>query len=405
MATLQDIITTVPALLDDASTSVFTADFILPYVNTAQRKIAARLRSASVKSMRFRQESAMVVPANTTRIGRYRDTIPPAPPNLIAFSKDFTVGAGKWAVGAYDTPTVTGTQVDPDAGTTASKWAFAASSAHQMTVTAAVAAAASQSTFVTGSVWIKTSGGIPYTATVYVGLNSANEASQTVNVTSAWQRVIVTSGPIVTAGTESATLRILFPSLAGLIAEVAFPTLTYTQEFLGYTATAGMPVSGVYPPVLPRNFVAPDMLWESKVGGNNEDFYQIIGPGPIPQTARGATLGYWDWYEGEIKLLGSTVDRQLRIDYWGDLENFQSPAIASQAILMDGAVNAISLLVCYYIAQSRGQHDLASRFAQDAETEIENLINVETKMQQQTPQRRLPYRGQGRYDGYFRGYR
>jgi len=406
MATLQDIITTVPALLDDASTSVFTADFILPYVNTAQRKIAARLRSNGVRSVKFRQDAAMVIPIGTTRIGRNRELVPQAPPNLVAFSKDFSVGATKWAVGAYDTPTVTAAQVDPDGGSTAGKWAFAASSAHEMTVTSPVTiAAGTANQYCTVSIWIKTSGGIPYTATVSAGFSGANETSQTVNVTSAWQRVIVTTGPITTPGIGAGSLHIVFPALAALVAEVAFPTITHTQEFLGYSATAGMPLTSTTPPILPRNLVVPDELWEAKLGGLNQDFYRVTGPTQIPNTMQGPTLGYWDWRENEIILLGSTADRLLRIDYWGDLENFQAPAIATQAVLIDGAVNAISKLCCYHIAVSRGQHELAAGFAADAELEINDIINVELKQQQQQPQRRLPIRGQARYDGFFRGYR
>ena len=406
MATLQEIITTVPALLDDASTSVFTADFILPYVNTAQRKIASRLRSNNVRTVRFRQDAAMIVPAGTTRIGRYRELVQQAPPNLVAFSKDFSVAATKWQVGSsLDTPTVAGSQTDPEGGTTAGKWTFAASSAHEMYVEAATAASASTATFVTGSVWLKTSGGIPYTATVFVGTSVTNGTTYQVNVTSSWQKVVLTYGPVTTVGTEKATLKITYPSLTGLVSEVAFPTLSYTQEFLGYTATAGMPVSAVYPPTLPKNLVVPDELWEAEIGKGNDSFYRLIGPTPIPNTAQATSLGYWDWYDGEIRLLGSTVARQLRIDYWGDLENFSSPANATQAVLIDGAVNAISFLVCHYIATSRGQHELAQGFYAHAENEIADIINTELKMQQQQPVRRQPYRGQGRYDGYFRGYR
>lgn len=406
MATLQDIITAVPALLDDASTSVFDAAFILPYVNTAQRKIAARLRSNNVRTVRLRQDSPLIIPAGTTRIGRWRESVQQAPPNLVAYSQDFAMGAGKWSPGAYDTPTVTAGQVDPLGGATAGKWSFAASTAHEGLLTAAVTLpAGTANTYVTVSCWLRTSGAVPFTAVVSAGLSGTNETAFSLNVTSAWQRVIVTTGPYTTSGVQAGTLRILLPAVAALVVEVAFPTITHTQEFLGYSATAGQPLTATAPPVLPANLVVPDILWEAKVGGGNDEFYQLIGPTAIPNTAQSNTLGYWDWYDNEIRLLGATEDRQLRIDYWGDITNFQSPAVPSQAVLIEGAVNAISFLVCSYIAVSRGQHELAAGFAGQGNAEIEDLINVELKQQQQQPQRRLPYRGQGRYDGYFRGYR
>jgi len=404
MATLQDIITTVPALLDDASTSVFTGAFILPYVNTAQSRISNFLMSKSIKQAKFRQDSPLIIPVGTTRLGRWRDNTVQAPPNLVAFSKDFTVAATKWAVGAYDTPTVTAAQTDPDGGTTAGKWAFAATSAHEMTVTSPITiAAATANQYCTVSIWIKTSGAVPYTATVAAGFSGANETSQSVNVTSAWQKVIVTTGPITTPGIVAGSLHITFPVLAALVCEVAFPTITHTQEFLGYSATAGMPLTATYPPVLPENFVEPDELWEAKIGGTTQDFYRVVGPTPIPNQAQTTSLGYWDFYDGEIRLLGATEERQLRIDYWGTLANFQSATVPSQAIIMQGFVNPISFMVCKLISHSRGQHAAAAEWGGMFEAEMEDIANIQQKAQQQSPVRRMSSRGASRYQGYFRG--
>lgn len=404
MATLQDIITTVPSLLDDASTSVFDAAFILPYVNTAQRKISSFLASKSIKQAKFRQDSPMVIPAGTKRIGYGRENTAQAPPNLVAFSKDFAVAATKWAIGAYDAPTVTAAQADPAGGVTAGKWVFAANSAHEMTVTSPVTiAAGTANQYCTVSIWIKTSGGIPYTATVSAGFSGANETSQTINVTSAWQQVIVTTGPITTPGIVAGSLHIVFPVLAGLVCEVAFPTITHTQQYLGYTATAGMPVTATYPPILPENFIEPDQIWEAKIGGTDQDFFLVVGPHQIPNQAQTNTLGYWDFYDGEIRLLGATEDRLLRLDYWGSLENFQGSAVPAQAVVIQGFVNPISYMVCKLISHSRGQHSAAAEWGALFDVEMEDIANIQQKAQQQTPVRRLSARGAGRYQGYFRG--
>lgn len=404
MATLQDIITTVPALLDDASTSVFDAAFILPYVNTVQRKISNFLMSASIKQAKFRQDSPMVVPATTTRIGRWREDTAQTAPNLVAYSKDFSVGATKWSVGAYDTPVVAAAQPDPLGGTTAGKWTFAAASLHEMTVTAALTIpSGTANQYCTVSIWIKTSSGVPYTAIVSAGFSSANETSQSVNVTANWQKVTVTTGPITTPGIVSGTLHIVFPALAGLVAEVAFPTITHTQEWLGYTATAGQALYATYPPCLPDNFVEPDELWEAKMGGTSQDFYRVVGPNPIPNQAQTNSLGYWDFYNGEIRLLGATEDRLLRIDYWGSLENFQGSLVPAQAVIMQGFVNPICFGVCQLISHSRGQHQAAAVWEGLYSTEMEQIANIQQKPQQQNPVRRLSSRGASRYQGNFRG--
>ena len=92
MATLSDIITTVPSLLDDASKSVFTADFILPYVNTAQRRISSFLQSKSLKHAKFRKNN-IIFPAYTTDLGADRPGISTAPPNWVASSAAANPGA------------------------------------------------------------------------------------------------------------------------------------------------------------------------------------------------------------------------------------------------------------------------------------------------------------------------
>lgn len=228
MATLQDVITTVPALLDDFNRGVFSGEFILPYVNVAQRSILTKMRSAGVPEVKVRS-STIVIPANTT-------------------------------------------------------------------------------------------------------------------------------------------------------------TLTKTTT-----------------PALPSDFVWPDELWESKSGGNNEDYYRIIGPITLPNQSRSTTLGYWDYKDGEIQFIGATQIRDIKIDYWSTISDFSTPVNPSDAVILQDAVNIISLLCCKAIAVSRGQYQAAEAFSAQADEELEQVINAQLKMQQQQPDRRQPYRGRGRYQGYFRG--
>jgi len=403
MATLQEVLELVPALLDDASTSVFTPTFILPYVNKAQRKIVSRFLSNGVRTTRFRQESAMIVPAGTTRLGHDRELVPQAPPNLIAKSTDFSAATGDWTFN-FDVPVILAGQDDPIGGVTASRYTFAAATAHDAEVDAAIVSPGTANQFCTGSIWLRTTG-VPFTATVSVGFGATGTVSQNCNVTSDWQRVVVSTSATTLAVATAGRLTLTTPVLANLVVFVALPTLTYTQEFLGYSVTTGLPLTNAPAPALPANLIVPDELWEAKLGGGNQDFYRMVGPSPIPNVAPSNTLGYWDLAEDEIRLLGATEDRQVRLEYWGELEGFAFPPIASQAVLIGGGVNAISDLVCGYIATSRGQHELAQTFYAQAELEIDDLVNLQLKTQQQQPQRRMPYRGQGRYDGHFRGYR
>lgn len=228
MATLQDICTTVPALLDDANQTVFTPSFILPYVNVAQRTVLTKLRSAGVSEVRVRS-SVITVPIGTT--------------------------------------------------------------------------------------------------------------------------------------------------------------------MLSYTST----------PALPSDLMWPDELWEAKQGGNQEDFYRIVGPITLPNQAQSTTLGFWDWFDRELRFIGATVARDIKIDYWSTQSDFAVPANATDALLLQDAVNVISLLCCKAISVARGAYQAAQLFEAQALEELDQVINTQLKMQQQQPDRRQPYRGRGRYQGYFRG--
>ncbi len=403
MATLNDICTLVPALLDDKEKSVFDATFIFPYVNAAQRTIVQRMLSASVPEMKFRM-SPVLIPAGTTTWSHNTANIVPPNLQLQSESFDFTPVTGNWSKGAYDAPTVTPT-VSPYTGSVAYNLNFAAASRHEMLATASVALPAnSTNNFVTGCISLAVpSGQTPYTATISVGINGANETSFDINLDSEWKRVTVTAGPLAAGATDYGTLRVSFPSLAGLQADVSRGQIAYTMEDAGYSPTTSLPLQAAIIPTLPKNLTVPDDLWEAKVGATQAEYFRCYGPSALPAQAPSNNLGYWDWYGSEIHFVGSTEDRLVRLDYFGSLDDFISPSLVDQAVLLTNGVNAISFLVCAHIATSRGQTALAQAMFQQADAEIDSMINVEIKSQQQQPDRRQPYRGRGRYQGYFRG--
>lgn len=180
------------------------------------------------------------------------------------------------------------------------------------------------------------------------------------------------------------------------------------DEVKSRTSNLSVPANTLYldtttTPALPTTLTVPDEIWEAKSSGSNADFFRVVGPQQLPNQAQSSTIGYWNWYNNKLWMLGATEARLLRIDYWMDLTEFPEPADPSDAVLIKGATNPIAFLCCSHIAESRGQYQAAERFAAAAQGEIEDLINIQTKMSQQQPDRRQPYRGRGRYQGYFRG--
>lgn len=394
MATLNDIIKTVPALLDDASKSVFTSDFILPYVNTAQRRISSFLQSKSLKHAKFRKNN-ILFPAYTTILGAERPEVSTSPPNWVASSA--VANPGAWTYAPADPSSSTTAVADPEGGTTATTWAYLTVAARTATLTSAVnMPALLGNQYATGSIWLKTAK--PYTATVTMTFGSTT-ASTTINVTTEYQRVTVTAGPGTTGAADTPTLAVTMNDDL----TIAMPSIVGIGEFLGYYKTTGKALTALPTPVLPANFVEPDELWEAKLGGVSADYFRVVGPHQIPNQAQVNTLGYWDFYDGALQFLGATEDRLLRMDYWGSLETFQDPAIPSQAVIIQNCVNPISFLVCKYISHSRGQHAAAKEWELMANEELEDFANIQQKAQQQAPVRRLSSRGASRYQGYFRG--
>jgi hypothetical protein len=182
---------------------------------------------------------------------------------------------------------------------------------------------------------------------------------------------------------------------------ITVPAGTLILDYPGYPTSL---TSANVALLLPNDLVEPDQLFEAKVGGANEDFIQMSGPGPIPRIAQSDTLGYWSWYDGRLHLLGSTVDRDIRLVYWSSLPKVD----LNGPIKVVALCNALATLAASLAARSRGQHDIADRYATfDRQTgviggqagfEIQHIINAETKAGQSEPVRRQPMLGRNRYD-------
>lgn len=178
-------------------------------------------------------------------------------------------------------------------------------------------------------------------------------------------------------------------------------TVNAGTTILDYAATAGGVAGTNVQLILPDDLDIPDQLWESKVGGLNEDFVMMSGPNELPRVPQADTLRYWNWVNGRIHLVGSTVARDVRMDYWSSL-----PAIdPAGRVKIVASGNALIYLAASLCAASKGQYTLANycaTFDRDviggrAGFELNNIINSEIKAGQSEPSRRLPIFGRNRY--------
>lgn len=163
---------------------------------------------------------------------------------------------------------------------------------------------------------------------------------------------------------------------------------------------------------LPDEMVTPDQLWESKVGGTEQDFFGM-NHGLLPNLPQTDTLRYWDFRQDRVVTLGSTVDRVVRMDYQGTLGAINP---ASYTLVLNG-MNATAALICAQIARARGQHDAARSFADfsnvqqggeiggQAGYEISQIVQADLKVSHADPVRRQSYFGVNRYSNEGPGVR
>ena len=188
-------------------------------------------------------------------------------------------------------------------------------------------------------------------------------------------------------------------------------TVPAGTTILDYAVLSGGTVGAGIANILPDDLVVPDYLWEAIIGGQNTDFVSMQGPGEIPRITQLDTLRYWNWYGGQVHLLGATQDRLVRMDYWSFLPAV-NPAGRMKIVCSGNAIIELAASLC---ARAKGQYELADRCATfnndgtvggKAGFEILQIISAEVKAGQQDAVRRRPYFGRDRYsnqDYWIRG--
>jgi hypothetical protein len=386
-----DVASAVRANLDDqgiAGGAVYTDAFLQRYIEMGQQTLVNALISQSVYRMQFRTEVPIRVPAFTKLLTTLDDPtaasglsaaalLPPdivtpdqlweakASNSVIANANLFTFTP--WSNDGTVTPTVTASQPDPYGGTSATRWAYAGGAAQRARLT--TTAALEIGDYNTVAIWLQlVTPGTSAQVTVKSPLSSAND--QTITITTGWQRFDIPFGPY----TQQSPV--------------------FQQIWLDFGSTA-----------------VTVNLWDAELGtdqGSNPDFIPMTGPGEIPRIPQSDSLRYWDWYGGRLTLLGSTVDRLLRMTYWATL----GPVDPTAKLLIVNSGNAIACLASSFAARAKGQYNAAQLFATfdpgggiggQAGCEIANIVNAEVKVGQSEPVRRRPYFGRDRYsiDDYW----
>jgi hypothetical protein len=152
-------------------------------------------------------------------------------------------------------------------------------------------------------------------------------------------------------------------------------------------------------PAFPANLVAPLSLYERTPGGAEQDFTLINGPQILPNFNPSTTLGFWNFIQDvtngpTIQFIGATTAREVRIVYYGDVNNLSG---GSDKVLFYGAQNAIAYKMASLCAASRGNGEGAQGFDALWQKAKDRYVSEMTKMMQARPMRRAPWLGVGRY--------
>lgn len=142
-------------------------------------------------------------------------------------------------------------------------------------------------------------------------------------------------------------------------------------------------------PALPSDLLNIQEIHEKGVG-ETDDFYQLMNDeNVLPIVTPGSALGYYSWVDGELALVGATVNRIIRIRYLKSLSAITSGSVNISQV---GAQPYLELktaaLASILIGQNRTRGDYLNAEAGPA---LEQYINTEVKGTQGDPVTRLPY--------------
>lgn len=153
-------------------------------------------------------------------------------------------------------------------------------------------------------------------------------------------------------------------------------------------------------PVLPADCRAVLKCWEQQIG-SNLPFQPMRQPQEgLTSSYQGQYLGFWEYRQDRINMIGSTTTEQIRIRYesrFPVLINADSLADTEIAIL--SSVNALATVVAYNYARARGAQAMQVMQA-DGERMMRYIVRRYTRRAQSINYNRKPY---GNNTGYGYG--
>lgn len=161
--------------------------------------------------------------------------------------------------------------------------------------------------------------------------------------------------------------------------------LQFINSIKNISVTAGTTIL-----ITPADFMYPISLQERDSGStDNSAFMEMEQREWEPSRQQTNTLGQWVFRNGEVRFLGSTADREVKLYYQSIF-----PSLLDGSSLVKG--NCITFLAARTAAMAflfLAQNETLAQVAEDvAKAELEKIIRVNVKRSQSLSARRKPYR-------------
>lgn len=141
---------------------------------------------------------------------------------------------------------------------------------------------------------------------------------------------------------------------------------------------------------LPSNFVKAIKLEERAVGGGDDDWIEMKELEWEPSKSKSAELKFWVSREDEVKLLGATTDREVRLFYFKSLTPITTNAITIPII---NSKRFLALKTAALAAKFIGMNMiLGNDLELQAAIALNKLVGNNIKTRQARPVKRQPAR-------------
>lgn len=139
----------------------------------------------------------------------------------------------------------------------------------------------------------------------------------------------------------------------------------------------------------PSDMLVPLALEERAVGEGDDDWVPMERKDWEPTVQQDTTLRYWTWRELEIKFVGATENRQVRVKY---RKYLTSPSGSGSAITMYDARSYLGKRQAMYCARFIGENEERAQFCGGlAEEALHDLLSSAINVQQDKPVRPRPF--------------